>query len=134
MSGCPDEECYKKLDILCKYVWGRDGEADGGLVGKINEVRDCAKKKIPKSWLAIFFLTFGMIMITSGYKCFHGIQAAETATERNEKLIEKNAQAISDLKEIVYQNRIDQIKSQTKTEVILKNLEEIKEIVEENEK
>lgn len=112
MVECPSPRCFNEV------------------MEKLNEIKVCATKKIPKLWGFIFITAFGVSLITGGYKLYSGVQAGEIQHQQNVEAIARNAEQIEKLVESTQDCHRDQVVTREKIININKNLEDIKRAVE----
>ena len=65
---CPDPECHKRLEGMASTLYGSDGT--GGVVG-------CLKEKVPKKWIWIIVLAFGLPALAFGANLWHKSNSRE---------------------------------------------------------
>lgn len=111
MSECPNRDCKEDL------------------VSKINEVRYCAKEKVPKSWLWKFVWAFGLAIIIFCSSTWYTAKSAEEKATRLEKSVEKIVETVKELTKVVDKNRIEVVRNSERFKAINEKLENIKKAV-----
>lgn len=124
MADCPNEECHKRLEELCQYVYGKTGPGSG-LMGKIQALRECSAKKMPKVWVWYFGAAFAIPIIMGSYNLFSKAEMGDLKYETKAHAVETYDQ----LKKVCQENSLRGRLNEDRYIQIKEDLTEIKGMV-----